>query len=245
VEELLHHLTNFDAGAIYLWLTGINPVVVYVLVFSLAFIENIFPPSPSDLMIVAGGSLIGLQRVGFAETLLCATAGSTLGFMAMYVIGNWFGERIVEQGKLRFLPRDGLHKVEAWFQRYGYWVVVINRFLTGTRAVVSFFAGMSELNLLRTTILCGVSALLWNAILVTGGWYLGRNWDRIGFFLSTYSQIVTGIVVFVIVVVVVRVIHLRRTTKSRGAREAAAGVHPTRHPSSKRRRSPSGRRPAQ
>jgi membrane protein DedA with SNARE-associated domain len=178
-------------------LQTLSPAWVLCAVFAVAFIENIFPPSPSDVVIVFSGSLIAIGRVGFVETLLVATAGSTLGFILMYKIGDWFGARILEKGKVPFIPVESVRKVDEWFRKYGYGIIIANRFLAGTRAVVSFFAGMAEINLLITTVLCFISALAWNAILIAGGYALGNNWERIGFYLSTYSQVVTGIVVLV------------------------------------------------
>jgi membrane protein DedA with SNARE-associated domain len=192
------------------YLNGIDPLVVYALAFGFAFAENLFPPSPSDFMIIAAGSLVGVEKLSFVATLLSATAGSAIGFMVMYKIGDWFGDHILEQGKLKFIPLEAVHRVERWFTRWGYAIIVINRFLTGTRAVVSFFAGMSELNLLTTTILCTVSALIWNAILIGIGYYLGQNWDRIGILLNTYSQFVTAIAIVVVVLLVVRYVLGRR-----------------------------------
>jgi len=193
-----------------LQLQGLDPLLVYLLVFGFALLENLFPPSPSDIMIVAGGSLIGgAGQVSFLPTLLCATLGSTVGFVIAYKIGEWFGRKIIESGKIRFIPVEGIKKVEDWFARYGYWVVVGNRFLTGTRAVVSFFAGMTRLRFGLTTALCAVSALLWNTVLVTSGYMLGQNWQRIGFYLNTYSQIVTAIVVIAVAIVVARYLQAR------------------------------------
>lgn len=191
------------------YLQTLSPALVLATVFLIAFIENIFPPSPSDVIIVFGGSLVGIGRVGFAETLLWATLGSTLGFMVMYKIGDWFGVKILEKGKIKFIPPEAVKKVDEWFRKYGYWIIIGNRFLAGTRAVVSFFAGMAELNLLRTTILCFVSALVWNAILITGGYYLGNNWERIGFYLSTYSQIVTAVIVVAALVLLARYFYMK------------------------------------
>jgi membrane protein DedA with SNARE-associated domain len=171
-------------------------------VFAIAFIENVFPPSPSDTIIVFGGSLVGIAHTGFLETLLSATLGSTLGFMTMYQIGKWFGARILEQGKVKFIPASSVQTVGEWFRKYGYWLIIGNRFLSGTRAVVSFFVGMSKLNLAYTTALCFLSALAWNGLLVTAGFYLGKNWERIGFYLSTYSQVVTGILIVGAVVLI-------------------------------------------
>jgi membrane protein DedA with SNARE-associated domain len=192
------------------YLNGIDPLVVYSLVLGFALVENLFPPSPSDMMIIAAGSLVGLGKLDFLVTVFSATAGSVVGFVLMYKIGDWFGDHILERGKLKFIPIESVHKVERWFARYGYLIIVVNRFLTGTRAVVSFFAGMSELRLSTTVLLCAVSALVWNAILVAIGFYLGQNWDRISLLLNTYSQLATAIAVVVVVFLVVRYVLNRR-----------------------------------
>lgn len=146
-------------------------------------------------MIVAGGYLVGVGNIDFTTTVLIATIGSTSGFMTMYKIGDWFGLRIIETGKLKFLPLESVHKVESWFRKYGYWLIIGNRFLSGTRAIVGFFAGMAEVKFVPTTILCFISALIWNGILIYAGTLLGENWESIGFYLKTYSQIVTGLIV--------------------------------------------------
>ncbi len=168
---------------------------VYAAIFFIAYIENIFPPSPSDIIIVAGGYLVGVGHIDFIVALLVATLGSTTGFMTMYKIGDWFGLKIIETGKIKFIPLESVHKVENWFRKYGYWLIVVNRFLSGTRAVVGFFAGMAEVKFVPTAALCFVSALVWNWILVYAGTLLGENWESIGFYLSTYSQIVTVLIV--------------------------------------------------
>jgi membrane protein DedA with SNARE-associated domain len=179
---------------IILRLGSLEPLLICSVVFAIAFIENIFPPSPSDVVVLFAGSLVGLGLVGFPFILLSATAGSCLGFVAAYKIGSWFGRNYLEAGRIKFLPVESLKKAEHWFGRYGYWIIVANRFLAGTRAVVSFFAGMSGLNLLKTTILCFVSALVWNTVLVSLGFTLGKNWQQIGFYLATYTKVVTLII---------------------------------------------------
>ena len=193
------------------YLQSLNPALIYAIVFSIAFIENVFPPSPSDLIIVFGGSLVGIGRVGFIETLLWSTAGSTLGFVVMYKIGDWFGDRILSRGRIKFIPPDSVRKVDAWFREYGFWLIIANRFLAGTRAVVSFFAGMAQLRLLPTILLCALSALIWNALLIMGGYYLGSNWREIGGYLGTYSEAVTGLIVVLAVFFIARYFYRRKT----------------------------------
>ena len=190
-------------------LSTLNPFWVYVTVSGVAFIENIFPPFPSDVLVVFAGSLVGLGTIDFTLALILTSIGSTLGFVAMYKVGDWFGIKILETGKIPFIPTDKVHKVERWFRKYGYFLIVANRFLSGTRAIVSFFAGMSELPLMTTTILSFISALIWNFLLLYAGLQLGENWQLIGSYLAGYSRVVTAIVVLIILAVLGRFFYNR------------------------------------
>jgi len=199
VEQFIHELLKID------------PAWVYVFVGSIAFIENIFPPFPSDVGVVAVGSLTGLGSVNFFVALLCSTVGSTAGFVLMFKVGSWFGRKIIEQGKIKFLPLDQVHKVEGWFKKYGYLVVVGNRFLSGTRALVSFFAGLSDLSMFWCATLSFLSALLWNFILLFSGKMLGNNWKDILFFLEAYGKFATLALILVALILFGRYIYRRQT----------------------------------
>jgi membrane protein DedA with SNARE-associated domain len=193
-----------------------NPLWIYVFACLVAYIENIFPPFPSDVAIVAVGSLAGAGSVDFFSALVCSTIGSTLGFITMYKVGDWFGQSIIERGKIKFLPLEQVHKVEGWFHKYGYWVVVGNRFLSGTRAVVSFFAGLSELSLFGCAVLSFISALIWNGILLFAGRAMGQNWGRISIFLEAYGKAATSIVIILVLVFLGRYIYRRQLKANNG-----------------------------
>ena len=192
------------------FLVDLSDVWIYIAIFFIAYIENVFPPSPSDVVVLFAGSLVGIGRLDFIIVAGAAIVGSTTGFMTMYAIGHWFGDKIVGTGKLKFIPLQHVQKVETWFQRYGYWVVIVNRFLAGTRAVVSFFAGLSKLNLVVTTILSFLSATVWNLALVGSGNIVGKNWRTIGEVITTYSQAITAIILLVIAVWLIRLFVRRR-----------------------------------
>lgn len=174
------------------WLQQLPPYSVLALMFLIAYIENIFPPSPSDVLLVFTGTLIGIGTIDFAPSLIFATLGSTLGFMTTYFLGRYFENHIVSGRFSRFLPVRAIHQVERLFQRYGYGVIVANRFLAGTRAIVSFCAGMSRMNLSLTTLLCAVSAALWNTILLYLGMAFAKNWRNAAEYLGLYSKVMSG-----------------------------------------------------
>lgn len=196
-------------------LQSLDPLWVYIALFGVAFVENLFPPSPSDVAVVFAGSLVGIGTIAFLPAVVAATVGGTIGFVLMYQVGKVFGNRILEQGKISFLPVSAVQKAEEWFRRYGYWLIAANRFLAGTRAVVSFFAGVAELDLRRTTGLSAVSSLAWNSILLVIGYTLGKNWEAIGLYLTTYSQVVTGIVIIVVLIWVARFMLQRKNGGTR------------------------------
>jgi membrane protein DedA with SNARE-associated domain len=196
---------------ILLSLQSLNPLLMLSAVFAIAFIENLVPPFPSDVVVVFAGSLVALGDMGFVETVLAATAGSTAGFLVMYKVGDWFGDRFLDTGRIPFIPVPRVKKVELWFGKYGFWLIVANRFLAGTRAVVSFFAGMSELDLRKTTALSFVSSLCWNIILVSAGYSLGRNWQSISGYLTVYTRIVTGILILILLIWIAFIVIRKRS----------------------------------
>ena len=178
---MIEHILDF--------ISGLSPFWIYVSLFAFAFIENVFPPSPSDLVVVIGGSLIGTHSLHFIPTLLSTTIGSVIGFMILFFIGTQLDKKVIRAGKVKFIPTEGLEKVEKWFSKYGYWIILANRFLPGTRSVISLFAGLSELDTKKTIILATISALVWNASIIYLGIIFGHNIGLVDHYLSTYSNI--------------------------------------------------------
>lgn len=182
------------------WLQQAPPWGVLLLMFLIAYIENIFPPAPSDMLLVFAGTMIGFGAVDFSQALAAATIGSTTGFMTAYLLGRYFEGHIVEGRVGRYLPTGAIQKVEGLFRRFGYGVIVANRFLAGTRAIVSFFAGMSRMSLAKTTLLSALSAAAWNTILLMLGEIFASNWQKVASYLQLYSVVVTGIVALVVAI---------------------------------------------
>lgn len=185
-------------------ISQLSPILIYLTVFFFAFLENIFPPSPSDIVVVIGGSLVGAAYLHFTPVLIFATGGSVAGFLTAFGIGWQIDKRIIHSGKIKFLSIQAIENVEKSFQKYGYYLIIANRFLPGTRAVISFFAGMSRLNIHLTFWLSLVSSLLWNALLVSLGMIFGNNIEQIDKFLNTYTNIVVTLTIAIIVLLIIR-----------------------------------------
>jgi membrane protein DedA with SNARE-associated domain len=194
--------------------SNLTPFWIYMTVFFFAYIENIFPPSPSDIVLVVGASLIGTGVVSFLPIYLAATAGSLAGFLTAFIIGWQFDKKLIHSGKLKFINIESIDKVETAFRKWGYYLIVANRFLPGTRAVISFFAGMSRLNVNKTTILSLISSAVWNLILIYLGITFGKNIDLIDSYLKTYSTIIWVIIAIVILFFAIRYFIIKRKKSS-------------------------------
>jgi membrane protein DedA with SNARE-associated domain len=194
--------------------SNLTPFWIYMTVFFFAYIENIFPPSPSDIVLVVGASLIGTGVVSFLPIFLAATAGSLAGFLTAFIIGWQFDKKLIHSGKLKFINIESIDKVETAFRKWGYYLIVANRFLPGTRAVISFFAGMSRLNVNKTTILSLISSAVWNLILIYLGITFGKNIDLIDSYLKTYSTIIWVIIAIVILFFAIRYFIIKRKKSS-------------------------------
>jgi membrane protein DedA with SNARE-associated domain len=180
------------------------PLSIYLVFFLVAYFENIIPPIPGDILVVFGGYLAAESVIGLIPVLLLTTVASVVGFMSMYWIGSHWGSLIERKKKqfwlLRFIPLKYINKVQSWMQRWGMGVVLANRFLAGTRSVISLTAGLSHTHIGSTILYSTISSVLWNGILLGFGWIVHENWRLIGNYLSAYGQIVLGaIVIFILI----------------------------------------------
>lgn len=191
-EDILNNISSF------------TPFWIYVTLFLFAFVENVFPPSPSDLVVVIGGSLVSTGVISFIPALLLTTIGSVVGFMILFYFGSTVDRKIVHSGKYKYIPVDAIEKVELWFKKYGYYVIIANRFLPGTRSVISFFAGMSMMDAKKTILLATLSSFVWNAIIIYLGYIFGNNVSVVDKYLSTYSNIAIAITVVVVIIYVMK-----------------------------------------
>lgn len=187
VESMIEYLNSLPVWGVLLF------------AFFVCYIENLVPPSPSDVLLIFCGTLVGLGTVGFLPLLAASTIGSVAGFATTYWIGRKYGRRLVDSGKIPFVDKESIDKVERWFAKYQDLIIVANRFLAGTRGVVSFVAGLSRLPFLRTTLYCLVSATAWNALMIWLGKLFGANWRVVESYMGTYGWVITGILAILLV----------------------------------------------
>lgn len=197
------------------WIEVVPPLGIYLIFFGIAYLENLIPPMPGDVIVAFGGYLAAEGTVSFTLLLIVTVTASVIGFMNMYWFGRKWGAQIEENPDshfiLRFIDYKYFEKGKKWMNRWGQWVVFGNRFLAGTRSVISLTTGMSGLKVSVTTLNSFLSSVLWNTLLLGAGWYVQDNWEIIGKYLSNYG---TAILVIIGVLISIRLIMLKASKKA-------------------------------
>ena len=178
-------------------------------VFLLIFIENIFPPIPSEAVLGIGGLFISTTKLTFISVLFAATLGSVSGAVVLYYIGKYINSpkvRNVFIGKDKILrvDQDSLGKIKKIYTKYQKISVFFFRMVPVFRSIISIPAGMFNMNLIEFVILTTLGSTIWNALIIFAGMKLGENWKDIEVFIKDYTLIILGIVVIFLIVYFVK-----------------------------------------
>jgi membrane protein DedA with SNARE-associated domain len=183
----------------------ISPAMAYLILGVSAYTENVVPPIPGDTVVILGAYLVSTGQRDFWGVYISTTIGSVAGFVTMYYIGRKFGRSFIyKKSRSRIFKEEDIRKTEIWFGKWGYWVIAANRFLSGTRSIISLFAGLFHLNVLLVVALSIVSAAIWNGLLIFAGMLVGKNWEIISDIISQYNKILIVLTVFVIGYIIYR-----------------------------------------
>lgn len=209
-------MADYFVQTVIEWIQVIPPGAIYLLFFGIAYLENLIPPVPGDVLVAFGGYLAAEGIILIWPVWSLTIVASVMGFMTMYWLGYSWGEGIENNRTthfiLRFIPYRYLSRGKKWMQRWGQGVVMANRFLAGTRSVISLTAGISHLPIPQTMASSLLSSVLWNSLLLVLGWIIQDNWQIIGGYLSSYGQSIL-VLIFLFVIITIWV---KRRKKSKG-----------------------------
>jgi len=188
------------------WMTEFIEQYSYLGIFLMMALENIFPPIPSEVILTFGGFMTTQSALTIPGVVISATAGSIVGALLLYGIGYYVDLGKIEKGVDRWghllrMKKADIHKANAWFDKYGYWTILICRMIPLVRSLISIPAGMTKMNLWLFLLFSTVGTLVWNMALVWMGALLGQSWDDILRVMDVYSTIAyvvigLGVVIF-------------------------------------------------
>lgn len=178
----------------------------YLGVFLLIAIENIFPPIPSEVILLFGGFMTTYTTLNIIGMIISSTLGSLIGAIVLYYIGKIFNKERLKKiisgkiGKILRLKNSDIDKADHWFDTKGNKTVFFCRFIPIVRSLISIPAGMSEMPMVKFLLYTIFGSLIWNTVLIVIGSIVGNNWESILNIFDTYSHIILVLLVIIFIV---------------------------------------------
>jgi membrane protein DedA with SNARE-associated domain len=161
------------------WLTGLSPITLYVVLGSLALIENIFPPAPSDTIIAFGAFVAARRQASMTACLVAIIIGHMIGAGIVYLVGRRWGADRVRSWLASRGEGSADETFEQLYSKYGAAALFVVRFLPYVRAVVPLIGGALRIPLALLTAVVLVHGLVWYGLITYAAWRVGENLDML------------------------------------------------------------------
>ena len=181
----------------------------YFGVFFLIALENVFPPIPSEVILLFGGFMTTYTSLNIALMVVAATLGSLLGAIVLYYIGKILNKERLKKivsgkvGKVLRLKEKDIDMADHWFDTKGNKTVFFCRFIPIVRSLISIPAGMSEMPMAKFLLYTTVGSAIWNTVLIVIGNHVGENWESILGVFDQYSHIVLILLILIFILFIV------------------------------------------
>lgn len=166
----------------------------------LMFLETVFPPIPSEVIMPLAGVTAARGAMSLPLVIVAGTTGAMLGNIVWYALAHLLGyERfkplVVRFGRWLTLDWAEVERVHTLFDRHGGTLVFVGRMLPTVRSLISVPAGLLRMRFVPFLLWSTAGSLIWTAGLAIAGWLLGNQFGQIENILGPLSIAVIGAIV--------------------------------------------------
>ena len=177
------------------WVVHLIEQSGYLGVAFLMFLETIFPPIPSEVIMPVAGMAAAKGKLGFLPVVASGTAGAMLGNTVWYLAARALGVHrlkplIDRYGRWLTITWPEVVRAERWFAQHGSVFVFFGRLLPTVRSLVSVPAGLLRMRFRNFFIASLVGTATWTTILATAGYKLQENVEDVGSMVGPLSNAV-------------------------------------------------------
>jgi membrane protein DedA with SNARE-associated domain len=177
------------------WVVRLIEQSGYLGVAFLMFLETIFPPIPSEVIMPVAGVAAAQGKLGFIPVVASGTAGAMLGNMVWYLAARALGvdrlkPLITRYGRWLTISWPEVQRAQRWFALNGMAFVLLGRLVPTIRSLVSVPAGLLKLRFKTFFIASLVGTTIWTAFLAGAGYKLQENVSQVGRMIGPVSNAV-------------------------------------------------------
>lgn len=157
-------------------LDAAGPVTVWIVVLAFVFLECAFIIGlflPGDTLLLGAGVVLaqGGHEMSAWTLGLVATGVAIAGNQTGYLIGRYAGTRMLARKQGRILNRANLDRAAGFLDRWGFWAIVVARWIPWVRTLAPMIAGAARMDNRRYIVANAVGALIWVPTLIMLGYY--------------------------------------------------------------------------
>ena len=169
----LWHWFSSDTGLMAVFAQ--NRLLGACLIGAIIFVETglvVMPFLPGDSLLFGAGAYLGVSAHSPLPVIVIASMAAFAGDAVNYSIGrSRVGQSLVSRG---WVKPQHLDRARSYFKRYGGMTITIARFVPIIRTVAPFVAGLSEMDVRRFFAFNAAGGVLWCALMVLAGFWLGK-----------------------------------------------------------------------
>ena len=164
-------------------------------VFLLILVENLFPPIPSEVILIFGGVMTVCTDMTPVGVILFSTAGSLAGAVILYSVGRFLPDEVFRKllcgqiGHLLHFRLEDVDLAKGWFRERGRSAVFLCRLIPIVRSLISIPAGIARMPFVPFLVFTAAGSLLWNTVLVYAGRIAGDSWEKVSAAFGVYSDL--------------------------------------------------------
>ncbi|MBH2001060.1 MAG: DedA family protein [Moraxellaceae bacterium] len=185
------------------WVLSIMEKLGYLGIAFLMFLDNVFPPIPSEIIMPSAGYTAAKGELSLIGVIIAGSIGSLLAAALLY----WIGRKIPQHHLFNLIERYGkylhisvtdLEKSLTWFEKYGHRIVFFGRMIPAVRSLISIPAGMSNMPFRKFMAYSATGTIIWTTFLAYIGYHFGENpalmsaiTQRIGYIILSVTILYT------------------------------------------------------
>lgn len=182
------------------WIQQIVSNLDYTGLVVLTFLENVFPPLPSEVIMPFAGFLVSRGQLLLVGVAVAGTLGSLIGALPLYYLGTKLSQERLERwmkrhGRWLLLTAGDIQQVFDWFEQHGTKAVFLARLVPGVRSLISIPAGACGMNLALFLLYTTLGTAIWTTALTYGGKMLGEEYQNLSRVLEWTSYAVVAILI--------------------------------------------------
>ena len=160
------------------WYDQIGPWLFYAVVWGLVFagtglfIGAFIPFITGDSLVFAAGLVAAASgsQVNIWPMAIGVGIAAWLGDQVGYTLGRHYGRPYLDRRRGEWL-RSAIARSEKFYAAWGWWAVVIGRFMPWARVFVPAIAGIARMNYFKIFSANAIGALAWGTGLTVCGYY--------------------------------------------------------------------------